>query len=66
LPAELTVAQLRALRGAVLWTLEGEEFLCDFMPPHAGRNWYANLRKAAAEISRELALQTFGKGGKRA
>lgn len=57
----MTVAKLRALRGAVLWTLEGEEFLCDFMPPHAGRNWYANLRKALAEVSRELAKVTFTK-----
>jgi hypothetical protein len=59
----MTVAQLRVLRAAGRWAIEGEEFLDDWMRQQGcGRNWQRTLRKALAEISRELARQTFGKG----
>jgi hypothetical protein len=51
----MTRAQMKALRAAASWTLDGEEWQDDWMRREAGRNWYAHLRKALAEVSRELA-----------
>jgi len=59
----VTVAQLRALRAAASFAIDiGGDLELPRMVRDAGPRWHSNLRKAAAEISRELALQTFGKG----
>lgn len=62
--AELSVPQLRALHAAANWTFCDANECCwfeDHMRTHAGRNWEPTLRRALAEVSRELAKVTKGK-----
>jgi hypothetical protein len=58
----MTVAQMRALHAAAHWAIDEEvDDLNAHMCRFAGPRWRTDLRKALAEVSRELAKASFTK-----